>query len=117
MITSLDTTITIKGMSGSNYIFNVYGFKSYSDLINTFTNTPALFAFTKRYSNGHAFEHDLIYVGETKDLSTSFNQSHNYNRFLRNDANCICIHSFYGSASERTAAETDIINACGLQKV
>ncbi len=113
MVKDLNTTITIKGMSGVDYIFNVYGFKKLSDLENAFKKTPALYAFTRRFHQGFSFSHDLISVGETNDLSSWFNQR-TEGRVLRSDANCICIHSFRGTAIERQIAETDIQKACGL---
>jgi len=114
MIVDLDTTITIQGMSGTNYIFNVYGFTKFSDLTDAFENIPALYAFTKRFAKGSSFTHDLIYIGETSDLSTRFYNYHKKNCVIKGNANCICIHSFWGKESERLAAETDILNAFDL---
>lgn len=114
MVKDLDTTITIQGKSGTNYIFNVYGFSKFADLLDAFKNIPALYAFTRRFPNGLSFTHDLIYVGETGDLSTRFYNHHKENCIMRGNSNCICIHSFYGTESERLAAETDILNAFDL---
>lgn len=110
MVKDLNTTITIKGMSGTDYIFNVYGFKKLSDLENAFMRTPALYAFTRRSSKGISFSHNLISVGETDDLSYRFNRRKDAG-ITRNDANCICIHSFCGTSSERKMAESDILKA------
>lgn len=114
MVVDLDTTITIQGMSGTNYIFNVYGFTKFSDLLDAFKSISALYAFTKRFPKGVSFTHDLIYVGETGDLSNRFNNHPKKNCIMRGNANCICIHSFYGSESERLAAEADLLNAYDL---
>lgn len=114
MVVDLKTTITIQGMSGTNYIFNVYGFTYFSDLVDTFKSISALYAFTRRFPQGMSFTHDLIYVGETRDLSTRFNNHHKENCIMNGSANCICIHSFYGTELERLAAETDILNAFDL---
>ncbi|MBO2522589.1 MAG: hypothetical protein CW336_01850 [Bacteroidetes bacterium] len=113
MVKDLNTTITIKGMSGADYIFNVYGFTKLSDLENAFKKAPALYAFTRRFHQGFSFSHDLIFVGETGDLSSWFNRRTG-ERFMRSDANCICIHSFRGTSAERQIAETDIQRACDL---
>ena len=114
MVENLNTTITIKGMSGRDYIFNVYGFSKFSDLADAFKAIPALYVFTRRFAKGVSFTHDLIYVGETGDLSIRFDNHHKENCITRRNANCICIHSFYGSESERLASETDILNAFNL---
>lgn len=115
MVEDLNTTITIKGMSGTNYIFNVYGFTRFSDLSDAFNSIPALYAFTRRFPNSvMSFTHDLVYVGETGNLSTRFNNHHKQECIVRSNANCICIHSFHGSQMERLAAEADILNALDL---
>lgn len=115
MVEDLNTTITIKGMSGTNYIFNVYGFTRFSDLKDAFKRIPALYAFTRRFpTSAISYTHDLVYVGETEDLSTRFDNHHKQECIVRSNANCICIHSFYGTKTSRLAAETDILNAFNL---
>ena len=114
MVVDLDTTITIQGISGNYYIFNVYSFSEFSDLYDAFKSISALYAFTKRFPQGIGYTHDLIYVGETGNLSTRFYNHHKESCIIRNNANCICIHSFYGTESERLAAEADILNAFDL---
>jgi hypothetical protein len=114
MVKDLNTTISIKGMSGVNYIFNVYGFSKFSDLRDAFKGFPALYAFTRRLSHNHTYRHKLIFVGETEDLSSKF-IDYPMNPCLDcNNANCICIHSFRGSTQERIAVEEDILNAFDL---
>ena len=114
MVEDLKTTVKIKGLSGREYIFNVYGFSRFSDLSDAFKSIPALYAFTRRFPYGASFTHDLIYVGETSDLSARFNNHHKEDCISRSNANCICIHSFYGTALERMASEADILNAFDL---
>lgn len=114
MVVDLDTTVTIKGMSGTDYIFNVYGFTKFSDLVNAFNNIQALYAFSRRLFNGQYYTHNLIYVGETGDLSSRFNNHHKENCIMKQCANCICIHSFHGTEKARLAAESDILNAFDL---
>jgi hypothetical protein len=115
MVEDLNTTITIKGMSGTSYIFNVYGFTKFSDLKDAFKCMPAIYAFTRRFPNSAiSFTHDMVYVGETGDLSSRFENHHKQDCIVRSNANCICIHSFYGSLTERLAAEADILNAFDL---
>lgn len=101
-------------MSGTNYIFNVYGFSSFSDLTDAFKAIPALYAFTRRFPQDLSYTHDLVYVGETSDLSTRFNNHHKEHCIMGRNANCIGIHSFHGSQEERLAAEADILNAFDL---
>lgn len=115
MVEDLNTTITIKGMSGTSYIFNVYGFSRFSDLKDAFKSIPALYAFTRRFPNSaSSYTHDLVYVGETDDLSTRFDNHHKQDCIVKSNANCICIHSFQGTELERLAAETDILNSFDL---
>lgn len=114
MVDNLNTTVTIKGMSGTNYVFNVYGFTKFSDLLDAFKAIPALYAFTHRSQKGMSYTHGLVYVGETGDLSTRFNNHHKDDCIMNGNANCICIHSFNGTESERLAAEADILNAFDL---
>lgn len=114
MVEDLNTTITIKGMSGTNYYFNVYGFSRFSDLTDAFRPISALYAFTRRFSQGASYTYDLVYVGETGNLSTRFTNHHKEDCITNSFANCICIHSFQGTESERIAAETDILNAFDL---
>lgn len=114
MVEDLNTTITIKGMSGANYYFNVYGFSQFSDLVDAFKPISALYAFTRRFSQGSSYTHDLVYVGETGNLSTRFNNHHKEECITKAYANCICIHSFHGTELERLAAEADILNAFDL---
>ena len=92
MIKDLNTTITIKGRSGTIYIFNVYGFTKFSELKDAFKSIPALYAFTRRFPNSAiSYTHYLLYVGETGDLSTRFNDHHKQECITRSNANCICI--------------------------
>ena len=114
MVKDIDTTVTIQGLSGTDYIFNVYGFDRFADLIDAFKSIPALYAFTLRFPRGISYTHDLIYIGETGDLSTRFYNHHKESCIMQGKANCICIHSFLGSETERLAAETDILNAFDL---
>lgn len=115
MIKDLNTTITIKGRSGTIYIFNVYGFTKFSELKDAFKSIPALYAFTRRFPNSAiSYTHYLLYVGETGDLSTRFNDHHKQECITRSNANCICIHSFKGTQAERLSAEADILNAFDL---
>lgn len=114
MIEDLCTTVSIQGMSGTSYIFNLYGFTKFSELKDAFNEIPALYVFTRRSWNGQIYTHNIIYVGETERLSTRFYNHHKESCIMNNNANCICIHTFYGTQSERQAAETDILNAYDL---
>lgn len=54
--------------------------------------------------------HNFIYIGETKYLSTRFRNHHKQIEITKNNANCIGIHTFFGTDEERINAETDILN-------
>ena len=66
MVVDLDTTITIQGMSGNNYIFNVYGFNKFSDLYDAFKSISALYAFTRRLPQGIGYTHDVVRISDRK---------------------------------------------------
>jgi hypothetical protein len=94
-------TATWTGQSGENYSFTVYP-------INTrFRAVGAVYIFSKRtISNGSA-THRFIYIGETGDLSTRFDNHHKANCIAKNEANCISIH-LEDSDDRRLEIETDL---------
>ena len=97
------STATFRGKSGETYSFNVY------PMGQAFKAVGAVYAVTRRYKNsssGHS--HEIIYVGETSDLSTRFDDHHKADCFVRQNANCICTHGDDDEDS-RLAKEDDLI--------
>ncbi|MGA2456726.1 MAG: hypothetical protein ABSF85_04100 [Terriglobales bacterium] len=81
------STATFSGLSGTKYSFNVY------PMDQSFKAIGAVYAVTRRYKNSKSgYSHDIIYVGETGDLSTRFDDHHKADCFVSHNANCICTH-------------------------
>ena len=80
-------TLTLKGRSGEKYEFNVYPIDA------SFKAVGAVYAVTRRYKDSEGgYKHDILYVGETEDLSTRFQNHHKADCFKQHNANCICTH-------------------------
>jgi len=90
--------------SGTEYTFKVYSLDTKFN-----KDYEAVYFVTKRVkkTNG-GYSHIRIYVGETGDLSTRFDNHHKQDCFDENGANCICI---YGEQDEKTRLkiEKDLI--------
>ncbi|MHC1622985.1 MAG: GIY-YIG nuclease family protein [Candidatus Methanospirareceae archaeon] len=93
-------TITFTGASGTDYEFNVYLWD-----ISFKKDHGAVYIVTKRTqkSDGGHF-HTIIYVGQTGDLSTRFNDHHKQECFDSNNKNCVCV---YGEQDEDACLEIE----------
>ena len=97
-------TLTFTGASKKKYKFNVYPWStSFKD------NYGAVYFVTKRTQEtdgGHC--HTRIYIGQTEDLSTRFDNHHKQICFDEHNKNCICVH---GEQDEdaRLEIEQDLI--------
>lgn len=97
------SSATFKGKSGETYGFNAY------PMGQAFKAVGAVYAVTRRYKNSNGgYSHEIIYVGETGDLSTRFDDHHKADCFTRHNANCICTHGDNDEDS-RLAKEDDLI--------
>jgi hypothetical protein len=95
--------LPLTGASGTTYDFSVHS----KDV--TFKALGAVYAITKRYKKSDdKFGHDVIYIGQTKDLSTRFYDHHREVCFDRNNWNCICVH-LDSNESSRLKKESDLI--------
>ena len=95
--------LTLTGKSGTKYQFEIY------EIGTSFSAIGGVYAFTKRYekSDGN-FSHGTIYIGETEDLSTRFDNHHKQGCIERENSNCISIHPDENEES-RLAKEKDIL--------
>lgn len=94
---------TFTGQSGTKYSFNVY------PMDQAFKAVGGVYAVTRRYKNSNGgYSHEIIYVGETGDLSTRFNDHHKADCFTRHKANAICTHRDDDEDS-RLSKEGDLI--------
>lgn len=101
------STMTLDGKSGEKYIFNVW------PMDQAFNNVGAVYAVTRRYKNAEGeYVHAVIYVGETGDLSTRFDNHHKADCFVEHNANCICTHQ-ESDEDSRLAKEDDLIKEIG----
>lgn len=81
------TDATFRGQSGARYAFEVYPIEA------NFNDVGAVYAITRRYKNTqNGFSHQIIYVGQTENLSARFDNHHKAGCFTRRNANCICTH-------------------------
>ena len=103
--------LTLNGISGNQYIFDLYTFDSFSELNNAFLARAAVYLFTRRRVTNEGFTHDLVYLGETGDLSTRFDSHHKEQCISSHFANCIGIHGVSSSDKDRKSIEADILAA------
>ena len=98
-------TVTFTGASGTEYEFNVYPWgTSFKE------DFGAVYFVTRRtQKQDGGYSHTRIYVGETGDLSTRFDNHHKQACFDRHNKNCVCV---YGEQDEdtRLEIERDLIN-------
>jgi hypothetical protein len=75
------------GKSGQGYDFYVYR------IDQPLQSVGAVYVITRRYKNSRGgLSHDIIYVGDTHDLSTAMDNHPKRECFLRLKANCIGTH-------------------------
>lgn len=104
------TKLTLNGISGEQYLFDLFSFDDFSELRNAFRSMPAVYVFTRRRMFVNDYTHDLIYLGETEDLSQRFNEHHKEENIMMHHANCIGLHGVT-SYEERINIEKDILGA------
>ncbi len=96
-------TLTLRGASGQQYVFDVYDFDTDFGAFGT------VYAITRRAEKEEGgYSHTTIYIGETGYLSTRFDGHHKEDCFIQHDRNCKCIHSDTDDDS-RLAKEADLI--------
>ena len=109
MVKELGKYTTLIGESGKKYIFNLWLFDDFDDVKRTFTG-GGLYLFTNRHSVNGEFKHSYIYLGETEDYYTRYDNHHKENCIRHHEANCIGFYSMPGvSEEERKAAEDDLL--------
>jgi hypothetical protein len=108
---------TFTGQSGTKYSFNVYPFSGpprimvpvLASLDPAFKGVSGVYAVTRRYKNSNGgYSHEIIYVGETGDLSTRFYNHHKTGCFEQHEANCFCTIRD-DDADSRLSKEADLI--------
>ena len=107
---TLGKRLTLDGISGKQYLFDLFSFDDFSELKDAFQSRPAIYVFTRRRLVENGYTHDLVYLGETKDLSTRFEYHHKEQCISAHHANCIGIHGTSIDENERKSVEKDILS-------
>jgi len=111
MIEELHKVTTLKGLSGKCYEFHIWFFSDFDDVKRTFTG-KGLYLFTRRFSEGVVVRHYYLYLGETGDYYTRYDNHHKEKSIMSHMANCIAFYPMLNSSeSERIEAETDLLRA------
>jgi len=99
------STVTFTGESGTEYAFNVYPWgTSFKE------DYGAVYFITKRTEKSEGgYSHIRIYVGQTEDLSTRFDNHHKQACFDKHKKNCVCVHG-EDDEDARLAIEQDLID-------
>ena len=96
-------TLKLAGASDQTYNFTVYNYDT------EFTAVGAVYEITRRERKPDGnYSHTAIYIGETGDLSTRFDNHHKESCFTQNNANCKCIH-LDANEDSRLMKEADLI--------
>ena len=111
MVVDLKVNMSLQGASGKTYLFNLYGYSNFSQLKNAFKPLAAIYVFSQRYIDDNSYRHHLLYLGQTNNLSTRYDNHHKENVITANYGNCIWIHVFNGSDLERVEAEKDLLES------
>jgi len=93
------------GKSGKSYAFEVY------ELGTVFKRLGGVYVVSKREvdSTGKG-SHEVIYIGQSGDLSVRFDSHQKAHCFTNNKANCISIH-LESSEEARLEIEADLLGA------
>lgn len=103
------TKLTLDGASGKQYIFDLFSFEGFDELKDAFRPLPAVYVFTRRSQAVDGFTHDLIYLGETEDLSSRFNAHHKEQCITAHRANCIGLYGV-SENEDLKEIESDILS-------
>lgn len=111
MVNELNKITTLTGKSGNEYEFNLWTFDEFDDVKRTFTG-EGLYLFTKRYLTDDGFRHRYIYLGETGDYYSRYDNHQKELCIKKNESNCIGFYSMPNSSeNERLGAESDLLEA------
>lgn len=110
MVEELNKITELRGKSGENYQFSLWLFEDFDDIKSTFTG-GGLYLFTNRHSDQEIYKHSYIYLGETGDYFTRFDNHHKEQCIRLHNANCIGFYSMPDADEDtRKAAEDDLLD-------
>ena len=111
MVSELGKITTLTGISGIKYEFSLWSFDDFDDIKKTFTG-EGLYLFTKRYEATDGYRHKYIYLGETEDYYTRYDNHHKEECIKMQNSNCIGFYSMPNSSeNERKSVEDDLLAA------
>lgn len=111
MVRELNKTTTLTGSSGTQYTFNLWSFEDFDDVKGAFRGS-GLYLFTKRYFSEGVYRHKYLYLGETGNYSTRYDNHHKEDDIREHDSNCIGFLSMQNSSEDdRKEFEEDILSA------
>ncbi len=76
-----------------------------------FKALPAVYFITKRAYRNRTYNtasHDAIYIGQTSSLADAFGAAVSLERFLKHEANCVCVH-LLADPEQRIAVVEDLL--------
>ena len=112
MIKKLGKTLTLTGASGKKYDFDLFSFDDYEEIKRYFNEVPALYIFVRLTTDKQRYE-EVIYLGETGNVHTRYDDHHKEYCIKGRNANCIGFYQEEGFDVEanRKAAEKDLLDA------
>ena len=120
MIRKEEEPLSLQDMIGNEYLFEVYHLEDMDDVKGIFNPISAVYVFTRLSRNRMGpYTHELIYCGETGDLSNRFDHPdhHKEPNIRSRRANCICVLCV--PPEERKQVEKDILTnnhfSCNIQ--
>ena len=111
MVTDIEVTMTLQGASGKTYLFTLFEYSSFSQLHDAFKPLQAIYVFSRRIYREGTYTHSLLYLGQTNNLSTRFNNHHKETEIGGHYGNCIWIHVCTGTDQQREEDEQDLLGA------
>ena len=119
MIRKINRKLEVHGASGNVYSLEMYSFDDFAELKTFFNPVSAIYVFTRRFWSyvSAEYQNELIYCGETEDLSTRFDNHHAEDCIVRSGANCISILRVEGEKQRRNVEKDILYNkfACNIQ--
>lgn len=112
MVSKLGKTLTLTGASGKQYEFQLFSFDDYEEIKRYFNEVPALYIFVRLTADKLRYE-EVIYLGETGNVHTRYDNHHRENCIKSRNANCIGFYQEegFGIEANRKAAEKDLLDA------
>jgi hypothetical protein len=99
---STRSSINFSGQSGEVFTFDT------QEISKTPTIREGVYVVTHRKINVFGFVHDIVYIGQSVDIASTFSDHYKKACFEKYEADCLCIHA-EESESERQRICDDLI--------